>query len=154
MNPFRKNIVTVVEKVLENSGFFLIDLIIRGNENNPVIEVFIDGEKNITAKDCSNISLQMTKELDEEKSLSNTYRLDVSSPGIDRPLKYLKQYYKHLNRKFDLIIKQADEKKHLTGVLNKIDGDELTFLCNEELTVRFSDIIKASVLVSFLKEKG
>jgi len=149
MNSFRKNIENITEEILEKSEFFLIDIVIRGNENDRVIELFIDGEENITAKDCSEISREIMEVLDENKIIPSAYRLDISSPGIDRPLRYLKQYPKHLNRKFDLTFKLAEEKKQITGVLKKIEEDELTFLSNQEVTVRFKDIIKAKVLVSF-----
>jgi len=149
MNSFRKNIENITEEILEKSEFFLIDIVIRGNENDRVIELFIDGEENITAKDCSEISREIMEVLDENKIIPSAYRLDISSPGIDRPLRYLKQYPKHLNRKFDLTFKLAGEKKQITGVLKKIEEDELTFLSNQEVTVRFKDIIKAKVLVSF-----
>ena len=149
MNSFRKNIENIAEEILEKSGFFLIDILIRGNENDRVIELFIDGEENITAKDCSDVSREIIKVLDENKIIPSVYRLDISSPGIDRPLQYIKQYPKHLNRKFDLTIKLDNEKKKITGVLKKIDGNKLTFLANEEVTVCFEDIIKAKVLVSF-----
>ena len=91
MNSFRKNIENIAEEILEKSGFFLIDILIRGNENDRVIELFIDGEENITAKDCSDVSREIIKVLDENKIIPSVYRLDISSPGIDRPLQYIKQ---------------------------------------------------------------
>ena len=82
--------------------------------------------------------------------LESLARLDVSSPGTDKPLKFLAQYPKHINRKFDVSYISDDETKKLTGKLIKVEGDILVFLSNQnEISVNFNNIKKAKVLVSF-----
>ena len=149
MNSLRENIVQVAEEITSSSGFFLIDIVIRGTERNRVIEVFVDGEKNITAKDCAEISRKINEVFEEKELIKSAYRLDVSSPGIDRPLLYLKQYPKHINRKFEITYSYGDEKKKLKGTLLKIEGECLTFLTNNEQVIKFKDIINANVVVNF-----
>ena len=149
MNALKENIVQIVEEIISSSGFFLIDIVIRGTERDRVIEIFVDGEKNITAKDCSEISRKTNKIFEEKELIKAAYRLDVSSPGIDRPLLYLKQYPKHINRKFEITYSCGDEKKKLKGTLLKIEGEDLTFLTNKEQVIKFKDIINAKVVVNF-----
>ena len=149
MNSLRENIVQITKEITSSSGFFLIDIVIRGTERNRVIEVFIDGEKNITAKDCAEISRKINEVFEEKEIIKAAYRLDVSSPGIERPLLYLKQYPKQINRMFEITYSYGDEKKKLKGSLKKIEGEDLTFLTNKEQIINFNDIIKAKVLVSF-----
>lgn len=149
MNSLRENIVQITKEITSSSGFFLIDIVIRGTERNRVIEVFIDGEKNITAKDCAEISRKINEVFEEKEIIKAAYRLDVSSPGIERPLLYLKQYPKQINRMFEITYSYGDEKKKLKGTLKKIEGEDLTFLTNKEQIINFKDIIKAKVLVSF-----
>jgi ribosome maturation factor RimP len=149
MNSLRENIVQIAEEITSSSGFFLIDIIIRGTERNRVIEVFVDGEKNITARNCAEMSRKMNEVFEEKELIKAAYRLDISSPGIDRPLLYLKQYPKHINRKFEITYNYGDEKKKLKGTLIKVDGEYLTFLKNKEQIIIFKDIINAKVLVSF-----
>jgi ribosome maturation factor RimP len=149
MNSSRENIVQIAEEITSSSGFFLIDIVIRGTERNRVIEVFVDSEKNITAKDCAEISRKINEVFEERELIKAAYRLDVSSPGIDRPLLYLKQYPKHINRKFEITYSYGDEKKKLKGTLKKIEGEYLTFLKNKEQIINFKDIINAKVLVNF-----
>ena len=95
MNSLRENIVQIAEEITSSSGFLLIDIVLRGTERNRVIEVFVDGEKYITAKDCAEISRKLNEVFEEKELIKAAYRLDVSSPGIDRPLLYLKQYPKN-----------------------------------------------------------
>jgi len=150
MNLLDENIKEIVSKIVERNGFFLIDLILRGTEHKRVIEVFIDGEKDISAEDCATVSREIDSELKDLLIKHPDYRLDVSSPGIDRPLKFLKQYIKHVNRKFDISYRSGEEIKKLSGKLASIDGDYLTFISNnKEVIINFNNIVKANVIVSF-----
>ena len=149
MKSLRENIVQIAEEITSLSGFFLIDIVIRGTERNRVIEVFIDGEKNITAKDCAEISRKLNEVFEEKEVIKAVYRLDVSSPGIDRPLLYLKQYPKHINRKFEITYNCGDEEKKLKGTLIKVEDENFTFLTKKEQIINFKDIINAKVLISF-----
>jgi ribosome maturation factor RimP len=150
MNLLDENIKEIVSKVVERNGFFLIDLILRGTEHKRVIEVFIDGEKDISAEDCATVSREIDSELKDLLIKHPDYRLDVSSPGIDRPLKFLNQYIKHANRKFDISYRSGEEIKKLSGKLVSIDGDYLTFISNnKEVIINFNNIVKANVIVSF-----
>lgn len=150
MKSFDENIQEVVSRTVEINGFFLIDLIIRGNEQNRVFEVFIDGEKDVSAADCAKVSREIDDELKILMVKHPNYRLDVSSPGIDRPLKFLAQYPKHINRKFDITFMSDDDTKKLNGKLIAVNGDYLTFVSNnKEVIVNFKNITKANVIVSF-----
>jgi ribosome maturation factor RimP len=149
MDLKKEKIINIVTETVKNNGFFLIELIIRGLEKNRIIEVYIDGEKDISADDCALVSREINLQL--ENLTESSYRLDVSSPGVDRPLKYLKQYPKHLNRNFDISYTQNDETKKLSGKFLAMEGDELTFLINNQIEkkVNFNNIKKAKVIVSF-----
>lgn len=137
------------EEIIASEGFLLIDFVIRGDDKLRVIEIFIDGESAVTADDCMRVSRLIEKAIDSE-SLFKNYRLDVSSPGVDRPLKYLVQYNKHINRKFDVSYKEDDKIKKVTGKLIRIDGNQLIFQeKNQEVKINFEDIVKAKVLISF-----
>ena len=150
MDFFEKNIRDIAAVTVEKNGFFLIDLVLRGNEKNRVIEIFIDGERNVSAEDCAKVSRDMNSVIEGQNIIESNYRLDVSSPGTDRPLIFLKQYPKHINRKFDISYNQNNETKELTGKLTDVSGDELTFLSNnKQILIIFNDIIKAKVIASF-----
>lgn len=150
MNALDKNIRNLVEEIVEKNGFFLIDIVLRGTDHNRVIEVYIDGEKNVSAEDCASISHDLDKPLQNLLAKHPNYRLDVSSPGIDRPLIFLKQYPKHINRKFEILYRSGDESKKLSGRLSAVEGEYLTFMANnKEVIINFNNIIKANVIVSF-----
>jgi ribosome maturation factor RimP len=151
MNFFEKNIYELIEQVVSNKGYFMVDLVLRGEKNNRVIEVYVDSETNVSAENCAEISRQIDKQFEEENIFESGYRLEVSSPGVNRPLKYLKQFPKHINRKFDVAYRESDNVKKFSGILKSIDGNSLVFLKSnrEEIKIDFPDIIKAKVIISF-----
>jgi ribosome maturation factor RimP len=158
MNQNFENIREIAQQIAEQNNLFLIDLIVRGSESSRVIEVFIDGEKNISADECALVSREISKQIDE-KELLKSYRLDVSSPGVDRPLIYLIQFPKHLNRLFEVEFSAkggsfsggntSGSSLTFKGRLISIEDEVLTFQSNKEIKIKFPDIVKAKVLVSF-----
>lgn len=151
MNLFDENISKIAAGKSEDYGFFLVDIIFRGNPNSRMIEIFIDGEKNVSADDCAKVSREIEEQIESLGLIDSSYRLEVSSPGVDRPLKYLKQYPKHINRKFEISYKPNDETKKLVGKLLRIEGENLVFQSDQknETIINFNNITKAKVLVSF-----
>lgn len=151
MNFIEQNITSITQEIIEKHGLFLIELIIRGNEKNRVIEIFVDGEENVSAGTCAELSREITGAIEEKEMIQSSYRLDVSSPGVDRPLKFLKQYPKHINRKFELSYTDGESTKKLAGLLKSVNGKDLLFLVNNqnEITINFNNIKKAKVIASF-----
>jgi ribosome maturation factor RimP len=148
MNPVNNKIRDIASHSAKRHNLFIVDVVFRGTQHNPVIEVFVDGEDNVSANQCAIISNEIKKILDEE-DFYKSYRLDVSSPGVERPLIYIKQFPKHIRRNFEIDYRTADGTKKLSGKLIGIDGEVLTFSDKREIKVKFHDIIKAKVLVSF-----
>lgn len=148
MNHNIENIREIAQQVVANNNLFLIDFVVRGSESSRVIEVFIDGEKNISADECAFVSREISKKIDE-LNLLKSYRLDVSSPGVERPLIYLKQFPKHINRLFEIEFISSGASSTFNGKLISVDDDLLTFRSNKEIKIKHTDIIKAKVLISF-----
>ena len=151
MNLDQANITQKIAEIVEKKGFFPVEIIVRGTPSKRVMEVFIDGEKDISAEDCAEVSREINSELENLPEAGNDYRLDVSSPGVDKPLKFLKQYPKHISRNFEVSYKLNGDTKKLSGKLIRVEDQDLTFLTkdNSEIKINFSNIKKAKVVVSF-----
>jgi ribosome maturation factor RimP len=164
MNLFEENIKEIAGIAAEKCGFFLIDVLFRGKKSNRIFEIYIDGETNVSAEDCAKVSSEIDIQLENLADIGSNYRLDVSSPGVDRPLKFLKQYPKHVNRKFDVTYLFGEETKKISAKLIRIDGNDLVFSSNSNLLnrqagkpdslagetiINFNNIINAKVIVSF-----
>lgn len=147
----REYILERLQEIVAAKGLLLIDLVIRGDSRNRIVEVYIDSVENVDTKLCSDVSRKLQEIIDKEGLLEPTYRLDVSTPGVDRPLKFLQQFFKHINRNFEVSYdSDKGQSKKVKGKLVRIVGDDLYFeRGKEEYKVNFDQIKKAKVLISF-----
>ena len=150
MDIIKENIVRISNEIAEKLNFFVIDINFRGDNRKKIIEVFVDAEKNIDADNLAEISREINSIIEEQDIIQQAYRLDVSTPGVDRPLKFLKQFPKHINRNFEVTYKAGDEARTITGKLLSVDREELTFLSDKkEVLIEFKNITTAKVIISF-----
>ena len=99
--------------------FLVATSIKKGNK----LEVFIDSDSGMTFKKCQQLSRYLEQFIDEEQWLGEKYTLEVSSPGITRPLMFIRQYYKNINRTLTVKLKDGSKKE---GVLKTVSDQEIT----------------------------
>ena len=150
MDIIKENIVRISNEIAEKLNFFVIDINFRGDNRKKIIELFVDAEKNIDADNLAEISREINSIIEDQDIIQQAYRLDVSTPGVDRPLKFLKQFPKHINRNFEVTYKTEDETRTITGKLLSVEREELTFLSDKkEVLIEFKNITTAKVIISF-----
>jgi ribosome maturation factor RimP len=115
VQDFRKHI----EDYLAGTKYGLVDLIVRGEKKNKVIEVFIDDKENISIDDIAQVSRGLNELFDTLGLSGELSKIVVSSPGADKPFKYPWQLHKHKNRMLNITLGSGEE---ITGRL--IDTDE------------------------------
>lgn len=136
-------------KTDELKDCFLVDIQL----NNTKLEVYIDTDEGVSFTKCRKLSRAIEAYLDEEKLLGEKYILEVSSPGISRPLKFKRQYPRNIGRKIEVTL--LDNGK-IKGILKKIEDDVLTIeskgqkkrdkIINE---IKFDAIKSTKILVTF-----
>jgi len=146
----------MVESLIEKEEIFLVDVNVKGKSGNQKIQVFMDGDYAIDVDECSKISRKLADKLEERNIIEGRYVIEVSSPGIDRPLKFSRQYPKHIGR--ELEVSTIDKKKY-QGVLLDVAHDEIELsikskkirkeLKSESLKLPFTEIDKAKVILRF-----
>ncbi len=129
-----------------------IDLLFVSQHPQSVIELYVDKKGVLTIDDCAALSRLISAEMEETDIGITNFRLDVSSPGTERELKYLDQYFKHINRKLELVYKDennSEQKEEL--VLSGIEEENLVFkkVNEEKKVIAFSSIISSKVLLKF-----
>jgi ribosome maturation factor RimP len=110
---YREKIVQIIEPVIESEGMEIIDLECLKMKYRWLVRIYIDKEGGVTIADCSEISKQAGDILDVYDVLPGSYTLEVSSPGLDRPLTRDKDFIKY--RGSTVRIKTAEK---LDGVKN------------------------------------
>jgi len=144
----------IAEKKLTEPSQFIVDVIVSSRKGPQKVMVIVDGDHGITIDDCASISRELSKALDESPLLNEHYLLEVSTPGLDQPLKLERQYKKNIGRK--LKVKLQD--KTVEGKLLEVTDVKITVVQEtgtgkkkETITIeiQFSEIDKSFVLVSF-----
>lgn len=93
------------------------------NADQKKLEIFVDSDSGMTFTKCQKISRHLEKTIDEEGWLGEKYILEVSSPGITRPLKFLRQYQKNLGRKVEVKLLEGGKQ---TGTLIAVETEKIT----------------------------
>jgi ribosome maturation factor RimP len=104
----------------EFTDCFLIELKLHANNK---LEIFIDSDTGITFDRCRKVSRHLEAFLDESGWLGERYTLEVSSPGVSRPLQLPRQYPKHVGRKLKVKLKDGSE---LEGMLTAIGDNQIS----------------------------
>lgn len=138
-----------LQEAIEKLGYLFIDIDFRGDERNRILEIYIDNEKGIITADCVDVSRVCGNLIEEENLIESKYRLDISSPGIDRPVKFVQQYKKHIGRNFELEFEDQVSEK-FNGKLMDVNNDILKFEINKKIEeVNFKNIKSAKIIVRF-----
>ncbi len=109
--------------VLPITGDLSLDLVeiqIVGNARNPIVRAFIDRRGGVTIDDCTAVSQRLSLELDVADLFEASYTLEVSSPGLDRPLVSLADFARREGYEVKVFLK--DEKKPVKGKIKSADG--------------------------------
>jgi ribosome maturation factor RimP len=115
----------LVEEVAQAHGAFLVDLFLRGGAQGRVLEVYVDTDPGITADGCAAISRGLSPRLDHENLIQGRYNLEVSSPGLDRPLKLLRQYRKNIGRNLKVRYHSEEEVRTMVGRLVEVQAGSI-----------------------------
>jgi len=135
--------------VVESLGYELTDLTFEKQGKDWCLTLFIDSETGISLDDCEIVSRQISELLDETDPIEQSYFLEVSSPGMDRPLKKEKHFLSNLDKNIAIhLFAPLDGKKDIEGVLKSYTTAELTLELEtgEMLTLENSKIAKANRL--------
>jgi ribosome maturation factor RimP len=129
-------------------GIFPVEILGRGQKNDLAVEVFIDGDTGVNAVACAEISRALGKTLDEGVLRDEAYSLTVSSPGIDRPLRFPRQYPKHAGRGIALEFRSGGATERFRGVLLDAGPESIRVRAlpkGEPKEILFADIVEARI---------
>ena len=116
------------EKLKEElySDCFFVEMLLKGDKR---LEIYLDSDSGITFQQCQRMSRHIEAVLDEEKWFGEKYTLEVSSPGIGKPLKLHRQYLKNIGRDLEV---RVDGEKPVVGELIDVKEEEFTVTREEK----------------------
>ena len=119
------------------------------------LRVYVDmasGEGYIGTEDCEKVSRFLSEKLDEEDPIEQNYYLEVSSPGMDRPILTKAHYERYVGSEVEIrLYKGKDGTKNIQGVLDSIEGETVTVTDhdNKKWELELAEIAKANLAVIF-----
>ncbi len=119
MEDLKIKIEEILQPKLDDMDLFLVEVVVGSNNK---IQVFADGEKGINIGQCATISRYLESYLDENEQIASNYNLEVSSPGMDRPLLVIEQFNKRINSTLKITTKDGE---HFAMILENVDSDTL-----------------------------
>ncbi|TQV87822.1 ribosome maturation factor RimP [Aliikangiella coralliicola] len=129
--------------------FLGIEYISQGKHS--VLRIYIDHENGINVDDCASVSHQASGILEVEDPISSQYTLEVSSPGLERPLFTLAHFSQFVGRVVNLRCHVGvDGRRKFKGKLLEVDKEQLTVsVDNQNYILDFSDVDKANLVAEF-----
>jgi len=146
MNDMRQRVSKLAGQVADEQGVELFDVELLGR-GKLLLRVFIDREQGITLDDCERFSKSLGAVLDVENPIPGSYTLEVSSPGIDRPLRHLEDFEKNKGKLVRVVAKEKIENQNFfIGKIAGLRDDSVVLIVQEhEITIPFDNISKAKL---------
>lgn len=134
-----KRVREFADSLLPAMGLELFDVQFRREGHGWVLRLVVDRKEGVTLDDCSRVSRETSDFLDVEDIIDYPYHLEVSSPGLERPLRTLEECRRHLGKKARIKLKEeVDSRRVIIGELQDVDNDEISVLSEEGDTHRLN----------------
>ena len=150
LDKLEQKLADMFGPVIESMGYELIAVEIVGG-GGTTMRVYIDSQDGITVDDCADVSYQISGLLDVEDPLRGRYTLEVSSPGLDRPLVTLEHFRQFTGSRVKIrSLEPILGRKRFTGVLEAVeDGTLVIAVDNEVYEIPFDRIERANLVAEF-----
>ena len=141
----------MIEPIVKKLGFELVRILTIGNVN-PTLQIMIEriDRKDIVVDDCATVSRAISAVLDEKDPISGKYTLEVSSPGLDRPLTSLENFERFSN--FEAKIETdtpIENRKRFKGRILRVENENIIFYMDDkEWVIPYSAVSKAKLLLT------
>jgi len=148
------HIAELLAPTVESLGLELLGIEYLPASGSATLRLYIDVQeaeratRHVNIDDCESVSREVSAQLDVEDPITGNYTLEVSSPGVDRPLFSLAHYARFLGESAKVVMKlPQDGRRRLQGVISRIEGGDIVFTVDgAELKVTFDNIDKGRLV--------
>lgn len=142
------NVQKLVAPVVESLGYELVGVEFLPQGGHSLLRVYIDTEKGVTLDDCQRVSHQLSGVLDVEDTIKGQYHLEISSPGLDRPLFAAEHFQRFAGRQANVrLVSPVNGRRKFRCVLQGVKGGDVVLdVDGEVISVPLSAIDKANLV--------
>lgn len=152
MGKVADSVRDLVTPIAEGMGLEVVEVLYEKKYDGMNLTVVIDKDGGVTIDDCEALHRAIDEPLDELDPIDCSYTLNVSSPGIDRPLKLPRDYKRNLDKKISVkLYVPQNGKKTFSGVLTSYTDETFTIVTDkgEQLTFDKKDAAKVEPIIEF-----
>lgn len=144
----------IAEPMLRSLGLELVEVEYAGSQRGGILRVFIDKQEGVTLDDCEKVSRYLGQALDVDDPIPHHYTFEVSSPGLDRPLKKREDFVRSIGKKVKVKTSvPIENQKVFTGRLADLTGERVTLHLEggkaREIEIPLDQIVQARLEVEF-----
>lgn len=142
-----------IEPALTGAGYYVEDVAVRAAGKRQLVQVAVDKDDALTLDDVAEATRVVSQALDEADPFQGAYVLEVTSPGVDRPLTLPRHWRRNAGR---LVEVRRTDGTEVTGRVQSADDDgaELLVTVDGQVRVEYADVAKAKVVVEFTRAEG
>ncbi len=138
MGKVADQVFALVEPIAKGFDLEVIEVLYEKKFDGMHLTIVIDKDGGVTIDDCERLHRAIDEPLDQLDPIECAYTLNVSSPGIDRPLKTDRDYKRNLNKKISVkLYKAQNGKKNFVGILTSYDEESFTIVTDKGETITF-----------------
>ena len=147
----REKLIDLLEPTIESMGYELVELECRPSANNGLVRLYIDKPDGVGLEDCEKVSHQVSGVLDVEDPMPGFYSLEVSSPGLDRPLRKIGHFEQALGKRVKLELETPIDKRwRFNGTLVAVEDGKVTVeVDGEPVTLEIVALKRARIVPEF-----
>jgi ribosome maturation factor RimP len=152
MEDIKKRINDLAGSVAGQYGVQVVDIELAGGVRRPTVKIFIDKEGGVSLDDCERFSRAISAVLDVEDPIATPYVLEVSSPGLDRPLRGLRDFEANVGKLARVITKEEIGKQtFFIGRILEIRGSMIKLMTEngEEIEIPYEKVSRARLEIEF-----
>lgn len=140
----------MAQPIVDQFGFELVDVEYVKEAGNWYLRFYIDKEGGITINDCETVSRLFSDKLDELDFISDAYIMEVSSPGLGRPLKKEKDFQRSMGKEIEIrTYRPVEKQKEFYGILSAYDDKSVTITLEDNKTQVFQKVDIALIRLAF-----
>ena len=147
-----QTIEELVSPIVDDKGFEIVDIEYVKEAGEYYLRIFLDKEGGISLNDCESVSRELSEILDVKDPIKDNYFLEVSSPGLDRPLKKDKDFLRYKGRDIEIkLYKPLNGSKQFEGQLVGLDEDKniVVVIDNNEVEFNKKDVALVRLAIKF-----
>lgn len=147
-----KQLEPIIAPVVTGQGYELVDVEFKNEMGGWVLRVFIDKDGGVSLDDCANVSRELSAVLDVEDVIPQHYSLEVSSPGLNRPLRKASDFARFVGQKAKIRTRHpvGESRRNFSGTLVAVEGGKVKIDVGDQVCeVPVDDVEKANLVYEF-----